>query len=261
MRQKCKIMASRITKTLVVIFLVVVGWFVWAIVDTYNAALFFVLLVIFGVIAAAVLIVWQVSKIVWRAIKTQQIQKWIRQQRIKQAQRRQAKAQRRQEHEQRRQEQEQIRQAQITQEQIKHEQIRLEQIRQEQIKQEQIRQEQITQEQIRQEGIRQGQIREEQIRQGQIREEQIREEQIRQEQIRQEQIREEQSEARKNRIIPPQVKQNVWQRDGGRCVECGSKEKLEYDHIIPVSKGGSNTERNVQLLCEHCNRTKHANIR
>jgi len=37
-------------------------------------------------------------------------------------------------------------------------------------------------------------------------------------------------------------------------------EKLEYDHIIPVSKGGSNTERNIQLLCEKCNRQKSATI-
>jgi 5-methylcytosine-specific restriction endonuclease McrA len=63
-----------------------------------------------------------------------------------------------------------------------------------------------------------------------------------------------------NRTVPSDVKMYVWQRDGGRCVECGSKERLEYDHIIPVSKGGSNTERNVQLLCEHCNRTKHDKI-
>jgi 5-methylcytosine-specific restriction endonuclease McrA len=63
-----------------------------------------------------------------------------------------------------------------------------------------------------------------------------------------------------NRTIPSDVKMYVWQRDGGRCVECGSNERLEYDHIIPVSKGGSNTERNVQLLCEHCNREKHNKI-
>ena len=60
--------------------------------------------------------------------------------------------------------------------------------------------------------------------------------------------------------ISSRTKQSVWQRDMGRCVECGSKEKLEYDHIIPVSKGGSNTMRNVQLLCERCNRQKGANI-
>jgi|GEM_PF-1651876 hypothetical protein len=62
------------------------------------------------------------------------------------------------------------------------------------------------------------------------------------------------------RLIPKSVKHEVWNRDGGRCVECGSKERLEYDHIIPVSKGGSNTARNVQLLCEQCNRLKAARI-
>ena len=63
-----------------------------------------------------------------------------------------------------------------------------------------------------------------------------------------------------DRYISKSVKISVWRRDSGKCVECGSQEKLEYDHIIPVAKGGSNTERNVQLLCEKCNRQKSANI-
>ncbi len=63
-----------------------------------------------------------------------------------------------------------------------------------------------------------------------------------------------------DRYIPPDVKLTVWRRDQGKCVECGSKEKLEYDHIIPISKGGSNTDRNIQLLCEKCNREKAAKI-
>ena len=63
-----------------------------------------------------------------------------------------------------------------------------------------------------------------------------------------------------DRYIPPSVKLAVWRRDQGKCVQCKSKEKLEYDHIIPVTKGGSNTERNVQLLCEKCNREKAAKI-
>lgn len=62
------------------------------------------------------------------------------------------------------------------------------------------------------------------------------------------------------RAIPREIKVAVWQRDGGRCVECGSKENLEFDHVIPVSLGGSNTERNIQLLCEPCNREKGASI-
>ena len=60
--------------------------------------------------------------------------------------------------------------------------------------------------------------------------------------------------------IPEQVRIEVWRRDGGKCVKCGSRENLEYDHIIPISKGGSNTARNIELLCEKCNRSKGANI-
>lgn len=60
--------------------------------------------------------------------------------------------------------------------------------------------------------------------------------------------------------IPDRVKMFVWERDSGRCVSCGSREKLEYDHIIPLSLGGSNTARNIQLLCESCNRSKSGKI-
>lgn len=52
----------------------------------------------------------------------------------------------------------------------------------------------------------------------------------------------------------------VWNRDGGRCVRCGSQDRLEFDHIIPVSRGGANTARNIQLLCESCNRSKGSHI-
>jgi len=62
------------------------------------------------------------------------------------------------------------------------------------------------------------------------------------------------------RKIPKHVKREVWRRDQGRCVECGSKIRLEFDHIIPFSKGGSNTARNIQLLCEECNRKKSDKI-
>jgi 5-methylcytosine-specific restriction endonuclease McrA len=60
--------------------------------------------------------------------------------------------------------------------------------------------------------------------------------------------------------IPEHVRLFVWRRDKGQCVRCGSRERLEFDHIIPVVAGGSNTERNVQLLCESCNRSKSATI-
>ena len=60
--------------------------------------------------------------------------------------------------------------------------------------------------------------------------------------------------------IPENVRLFVWRRDKGQCVRCGSRERLEFDHIIPVVAGGSNTERNIQLLCESCNRSKGATV-
>ena len=60
--------------------------------------------------------------------------------------------------------------------------------------------------------------------------------------------------------IPQNIKDKVWNRDDGKCVQCGSNEKIEFDHIIPFSKGGSNTYRNLQILCEKCNRIKSDKI-
>jgi tetratricopeptide (TPR) repeat protein len=60
--------------------------------------------------------------------------------------------------------------------------------------------------------------------------------------------------------LPERTRHEVWRRDEGRCVECGSQENLEFDHIIPWSKGGSDTARNLQLLCQTCNRHKSASI-
>jgi hypothetical protein len=60
--------------------------------------------------------------------------------------------------------------------------------------------------------------------------------------------------------IPERVRHEVWRRDQGRCAVCGSRERLEFDHIVPVSRGGSHTARNLELLCERCNRQKGARI-
>lgn len=60
--------------------------------------------------------------------------------------------------------------------------------------------------------------------------------------------------------IPDEVKIFVWRRDEGACVRCGRREDLEFDHIIPIASGGSSTSRNLQLLCERCNRSKGANL-
>ncbi len=63
-----------------------------------------------------------------------------------------------------------------------------------------------------------------------------------------------------SRHIPQDVKNAVWQRDGGKCVQCGATSYLEFDHIIPYTKGGANTLANVQLLCRSCNLKKSDRI-
>jgi hypothetical protein len=53
-----------------------------------------------------------------------------------------------------------------------------------------------------------------------------------------------------DRVIPAVVKIEVWKRDRGSCVKCGSRENLHFDHIIPYSQGGSSKDaKNIQILC------------
>lgn len=63
------------------------------------------------------------------------------------------------------------------------------------------------------------------------------------------------------RYIPAKVKTAVWARDDGRCAwrhgdgtPCGSRDAIEYDHIIPYAKGGRSEYRNLRLLCRAHNR-------
>jgi len=66
--------------------------------------------------------------------------------------------------------------------------------------------------------------------------------------------------ARKRSRLSNAVMSEVWIRDGGKCVECGSTEDLEFDHVIPFSKGGSCTADNLRILCRQCNRKRGAHL-
>jgi len=64
-----------------------------------------------------------------------------------------------------------------------------------------------------------------------------------------------------DRVIPSAVKLEVWKRDKGSCVQCGRKENLHFDHIIPYSRGGSSKDAaSIQILCGKHNLEKKDNI-
>ena len=60
--------------------------------------------------------------------------------------------------------------------------------------------------------------------------------------------------------IPEEVRAFVWERDGAQCTRCGAEDDLQFDHVIPVAKGGGNAIDNIQILCGDCNRQKSDSI-
>jgi hypothetical protein len=63
------------------------------------------------------------------------------------------------------------------------------------------------------------------------------------------------------RLIPSSVKLEVFKRDQGKCIKCGSGDNLHYDHILPFSKGGTSvTSDNIQILCARHNLQKSDRI-
>lgn len=67
------------------------------------------------------------------------------------------------------------------------------------------------------------------------------------------------AERRRGRYIPFGVKMRVVRRDNYTCQHCGkhlADNEVEFDHKIPISKGGSSEEHNVRLTCFDCNREK-----
>src|SRR5690606_25627049 len=53
----------------------------------------------------------------------------------------------------------------------------------------------------------------------------------------------------------------IFARDGWACVYCGAKNApLECDHVVPLSRGGTNERRNLATACRPCNRSKRAKL-
>lgn len=68
--------------------------------------------------------------------------------------------------------------------------------------------------------------------------------------------REEDASISRRARIPDDVRVFVWTRDDGRCVRCGAEDDLQFDHVIPIARGGGNAADNIQILCGDCNRLK-----
>lgn len=45
----------------------------------------------------------------------------------------------------------------------------------------------------------------------------------------------------------------IFQRDGGKCVYCDSTAQLLLDHMVPIKHGGTDDTDNLALACKRCN--------
>ena len=65
----------------------------------------------------------------------------------------------------------------------------------------------------------------------------------------------------RHRGWPKGLRERLWQSQGSRCIYCGVRVRLAHyqsqiDHVVPVVRGGSNEENNLQLTCPQCNGKK-----
>ena len=69
-----------------------------------------------------------------------------------------------------------------------------------------------------------------------------------------------QHERRWDATVTPESVADRLEKQRGKCLVCRKDIRIGYhlDHVIPLAKGGPSTLSNLQLLCPHCNVTKHA---
>lgn len=80
-----------------------------------------------------------------------------------------------------------------------------------------------------------------------------------------EKVAEEYQRRRKREIVngnrlSPKDRKEIFEKYGGRCLSCGTTEKIGIDHIVPLMLGGKNDLSNIQLLCCRCNSRKALQI-
>lgn len=60
-------------------------------------------------------------------------------------------------------------------------------------------------------------------------------------------------------ILTLKLRYEIFKRDNFKCTLCGTtgkEERLEIDHIVPISEGGKTIKSNLRTLCFKCNRGK-----
>ncbi len=68
-------------------------------------------------------------------------------------------------------------------------------------------------------------------------------------------------EKNKRQKISKGLRTKIFLKYESKCAFCGSIDKLEIDHIKPVSQGGDNSEDNLRVLCQSCNGKRNAGLR
>ncbi|NIR29294.1 MAG: HNH endonuclease [Gammaproteobacteria bacterium] len=67
--------------------------------------------------------------------------------------------------------------------------------------------------------------------------------------------------AGRRNLVPPLSNRSLFHRDGHMCMYCGrqlSEHLLTRDHLLPLSRGGTNWWKNVVTACKSCNHAKGA---
>lgn len=58
--------------------------------------------------------------------------------------------------------------------------------------------------------------------------------------------------------------QRIWRESDGTCGICATPilvyDEIHFDHIVPLSRGGTHTKENIQVSHARCNLTKHAKV-
>lgn len=56
--------------------------------------------------------------------------------------------------------------------------------------------------------------------------------------------------------ISEDLRNEIYDRDNWKCIECGNDKDLTLDHVIPFSRGGKTEKDNLRTLCQSCNSKK-----